>query len=104
LRARIRRVDGVTALAWWRLRDYGWRLSLLVRDAALPAALVALLSVAAWALSGQSGIEGTLQAATVLAALAAIVGFGASALNALRRHLLVASPAGARPCCKRATR
>jgi hypothetical protein len=59
--------------------------------------LAALLATAAWLLSGKHGILDILQwAATAVAALTAVFGIGLSAANALRRHLLVASPAGAK--------
>ena len=100
LRARIRRFDGRSGLWRWRQRDWGWRSKSLGADAAiaLPAVLLAaLLAIGAWLISGKHGILDVLQwAATAVAALTAVLGIGLSAANALRRHLLVASPAGAR--------
>jgi hypothetical protein len=100
LRARLARLDGAKGLRRWRRRDYRWRSRLLLDDlaVAVPPILVAvLLAVGAWLVSGKHGVVEILQwAATAVAAVTAVVGLGYSAVNALRRHLLVASPAGAR--------
>ena len=58
--------------------------------------IVAGVAVAFWQLSGTSGVLEILQWTTAaLAAVTALVGFGWTATNALRRHLLVTSPLGA---------
>ena len=99
LRQRVRR------RGWWQLqrrlaRDYAWRTGELLRDLAVVIPVIAVAAVVAgvaWRLSGQHEIAKILQwATTVIAGLTAITGLGWSLLNAVRRHLLVASPAGAR--------
>jgi hypothetical protein len=100
LRDRILRVEGRKGLRGWRKRDIVWRGRLLAGDlrAAVPALLIAaLLGATAWLLSSVDGIVAVLQwAATAVAAVTAVASIGYSAANALRRHLLVASPAGAK--------
>src|SRR5436190_1263441 len=100
LRARTARLDGARGLRRLRRRDFRWRSKLLVDDlrVAVPPVLVAvLLAIGAWLIAGKHGILEILQwAATAVAAITAVVGVGYSAVNALRRHLLVASPAGAK--------
>jgi KAP-like P-loop domain-containing protein len=82
-----------------RIRDWRWRGRLLVKDLGivLPAILVAgLIAVLAWMLSGKTAVVDIVQwAATALAAVTAVLGVAWSAANALRRHLLMESPAGA---------
>ena len=100
LRARTARLDGARGLRRLRRRDFRWRSKLLVDDlrVAVPPVLVAvLLAIGAWLIAGKHGILEILQwAATAVAAITAVVGVGYSAVNALRCHLLVASPAGAK--------
>jgi hypothetical protein len=100
LRARILRFDGRKGLRRWRRRDYRWRGRALAGDVAVavpPVLFTALVAVVAWIVSNQHGILEVLQwAATAATAIAALLGIGWSGVNALRRHLLVASPAGAR--------
>jgi hypothetical protein len=100
LRARVLRFGGRRELWRWRLRDFRWRCSTLLGDIALavpPILLAALVAGAAWTFSGKDEIAEILQwATTVIAALTAILGLGWSVANALRRHLLIASPAGAK--------
>jgi hypothetical protein len=99
LQERIERDEHHKGLWRWRWRDARWRLKLVGRDLlfALPVLLVAAaLAVVAWLFSGASGPVEILQwAVTAAAAVTAVVGLGASVINAIRRHLLVASPAGA---------
>jgi hypothetical protein len=100
LRARVRRFSGRRALWRWRGRDFRWRTSLLARDiaAVAPAVLATVLVAAvAWKLSNKHEIGDLLPwASTAVASLTTLVAFGWSAANALRRHLLVVSPAGAK--------
>jgi hypothetical protein len=100
LRERILRFEGSKALRGWRRRDIGWRAKLLGGDlwVAAPALLIAvLLAAGAWLLSSANGIIEVLQwLVTAAAAITAVLGIGYSAASALRRHLLVTSPAGAR--------
>ena len=82
-----------------RAQDYAMRAWLALKDVliTLPVMLiVAGVAVAFWQLSGTSGVLEVLQWTTAaLAAVTALVGFGWTATNALRRHLLVSSPLGA---------
>ena len=99
LQRRIERVEQRKGLRRWRWRDARWRLKLLTRDlvVALPVLAVAVaLAFVAWLFSHASGPVEILQwVVTAAAAVTAVVGLGASVTNAIRRHLLVSSPAGA---------
>ena len=83
-----------------RLRDYRWRAGQLLDDLGVvgpPFLFFAILCAAAWWLSGKVQIAEILQwTTTVIAGLSALVGIAWSGTNAVRRHLLVASPAGAK--------
>jgi hypothetical protein len=82
-----------------RAADYWMRAWLAIRDVliALPVMLiVAGVAVAFWRSSGTSDVLKVLQWTTAaLAAVTTLVGFGWTATNALRRHLLATSPLGA---------
>jgi hypothetical protein len=94
---------------WWlirwsqrfrqRTRDWRWRSRLLIKDLGivLPVILIAgVIAVLAWMLSGKTALVDVLQwAATAIAAATAVLGLAWSGANALRRHLLMESPAGA---------
>lgn len=100
LRRRIERLERRRGLWRWYRRDWGWRLKLLRGDLvlAIPALVVAAaLAAVAWLVSGAKGPVEILQwVVTAAAALTAVIGLGSSVINAIRRHLLVASPAGAK--------
>ena len=100
IRGRFRGVEGRRGLRQWRRRDLRWRARLLGGDLvlAIPALVIAaLLGVLAWRLSGVNGFVEVLQwAVTAVAAVTAFLSIGYSAASALRRHLLVTSPAGAK--------
>ncbi len=100
IRGRFRGVEGRKGLRRWRRRDLRWRAQLLGGDLvlAIPALLIAaLLGAIAWRLSGVNGFVEVLQwAVSAVAVVTAFVSIGYSAASALRRHLLVTSPAGAK--------
>ena len=99
LQKRIERVEQRKGLRRWRRKDARWRLKLLAGDllVSLPVlAVAAALAILAWLVSGAGGPVEILQwVVTAAAAVTAVVGLGASVTNAIRRHLLVSSPAGA---------
>lgn len=99
----IKQLDkGLCARDGWRKhtwRDWSWRLGKLLADLRRILPLIvaaAALVVLAWGLSGQHALLTTFRwTATALAAVTALLAFVGPGWNALRRHLLIESPAGA---------